>query len=149
MMGGKSKKKTTKIDREDIGIILMCAIRYCHGRPTNMSSRVRDVCRAHLKKISVEHLQFMLNDCDFQGDTDNKKLVPEGIEGRVPYKGSLADTIHQLSGGLRSGMGYCGTATIDALRNDAQFVRITNAGIRESHPHDVQITKEAPNYSVQ
>ena len=81
-------------------------------------------------------------------DSDNKKLVPEGIEGRVAYKGALADTFHQLIGGLRSGMGYCGTGTIDALRNDAQFIRITGAGLRESHPHDVQITKEAPNYSV-
>lgn len=98
---------------------------------------------------SVGAMKAGSKDRYFQGDTDNKKLVPEGIEGRVPYKGSLADTIHQLSGGLRSGMGYCGTATIDALRNEAQFVRITNAGIRESHPHDVQITKEAPNYSVQ
>lgn len=86
----------------------------------------------------------------FQGDTeDAKKLVPEGIEGRVPYKGALADISHQLIGGLRSGMGYCGTATIEDLRKNAQFVKITNAGLRESHPHDVQITKEAPNYSVQ
>ncbi|WP_349409020.1 IMP dehydrogenase [Pseudalkalibacillus sp. SCS-8] len=79
---------------------------------------------------------------------NNQKLVPEGIEGRVPYKGPLADTIHQLVGGLRSGMGYCGTATVDELRENAMFTRITNAGLRESHPHDVQITKEAPNYSV-
>ncbi|WP_347548193.1 IMP dehydrogenase [Pseudalkalibacillus hwajinpoensis] len=76
------------------------------------------------------------------------KLVPEGIEGRVPYKGPLSDTIHQLIGGLRSGMGYCGTRTLDSLREDSQFVRITGAGLRESHPHDVQVTKEAPNYSV-
>ncbi|WP_221569286.1 IMP dehydrogenase [Alkalihalobacillus sp. TS-13] len=79
---------------------------------------------------------------------NNQKLVPEGIEGRVPYKGPLADTIHQLVGGLRSGMGYCGTPSIDDLRENARFTRITNAGLRESHPHDVQITKEAPNYSV-
>ncbi|MCF3944020.1 IMP dehydrogenase [Oceanobacillus alkalisoli] len=86
----------------------------------------------------------------FQGDTDDaKKLVPEGIEGRVPYKGALSDISHQLIGGLRSGMGYCGTATIEDLRKNGQFVKITNAGLRESHPHDVQITKEAPNYSVQ
>lgn len=78
---------------------------------------------------------------------DDKKLVPEGIEGRVAYKGPLSDTIHQLLGGLRSGMGYCGTGSLDELRNDTQFVRITGAGLRESHPHDVQITKEAPNYS--
>lgn len=78
---------------------------------------------------------------------DDKKLVPEGIEGRVAYKGPLSDTITQLIGGLRSGMGYCGTKTLDELRNDTEFVRITGAGLRESHPHDVQITKEAPNYS--
>ncbi|HUC94185.1 MAG TPA: IMP dehydrogenase [Paenibacillus sp.] len=79
---------------------------------------------------------------------NENKLVPEGIEGRVAYKGPLADTVHQLIGGLRSGMGYCGTKTIEELRNDTQFVRITGAGLRESHPHDVQITKEAPNYSM-
>ncbi|OWR26601.1 IMP dehydrogenase [Saccharibacillus sp. O23] len=79
---------------------------------------------------------------------DDKKLVPEGIEGRVAYKGALSDTINQLVGGLRSGMGYCGAEDLDVLRNDTQFVRITGAGLRESHPHDVQITKEAPNYSV-
>ena len=75
-----------------------------------------------------------------------KQLVPEGIEGRVPYKGKVADTIYQLVGGLRAGMGYCGAATIEDLRENAQFTRITNAGLVESHPHDVQITKEAPNY---
>ncbi|MDQ0091613.1 IMP dehydrogenase [Paenibacillus anaericanus] len=79
---------------------------------------------------------------------DDKKLVPEGIEGRVAYKGPLSDTIHQLLGGLRSGMGYCGTKSLEVLRNDTQFIRITGAGLRESHPHDVQITKEAPNYSL-
>ncbi|WP_257352372.1 IMP dehydrogenase [Pseudalkalibacillus decolorationis] len=79
---------------------------------------------------------------------NNQKLVPEGIEGRVPYKGPLSDSIHQLVGGLRSGMGYCGTPSIDELRENARFTRITNAGLRESHPHDVQITKESPNYSV-
>ncbi|CAM3795537.1 MULTISPECIES: IMP dehydrogenase [Paenibacillus] len=79
---------------------------------------------------------------------DDKKLVPEGIEGRVAYKGPLADTIHQLIGGLRSGMGYCGTQNLEELRNDTQFIRITGAGLRESHPHDIQITKEAPNYSL-
>ncbi len=82
----------------------------------------------------------------FQEDT--KKLVPEGVEGRVPYKGPLAETIYQLVGGLRSGMGYCGTGTIEQLRKDTQFMRITAAGLRESHPHDVSITKESPNYSL-
>lgn len=77
----------------------------------------------------------------------NKKLVPEGIEGRVAYKGPLADTVHQLIGGIRAGMGYCGTPTLRELRENAQFIRMTGAGLRESHPHDVHITKEAPNYS--
>ncbi|CAM4126245.1 inosine 5'-monophosphate dehydrogenase [Mesobacillus thioparans] len=79
---------------------------------------------------------------------DNKKFVPEGIEGRIPYKGPLTDTIYQLVGGIRSGMGYCGTADLEELRENAQFIRMTGAGLRESHPHDVQITKEAPNYSM-
>ncbi|MGE7187300.1 IMP dehydrogenase [Peribacillus sp. NPDC006672] len=79
---------------------------------------------------------------------DNKKFVPEGIEGRLPYKGPLSDTIFQLIGGIRSGMGYCGTATLEDLRENSQFVKMTGAGLRESHPHDVQITKEAPNYSM-
>lgn len=79
---------------------------------------------------------------------DNKKLVPEGIEGRLPYKGPLADTIFQLVGGIRAGMGYCGAKDLETLREKSQFVRMTGAGLRESHPHDVQITKEAPNYSL-
>ena len=78
-----------------------------------------------------------------------KKLVPEGVEGRVAYKGSVEDTVFQLIGGLRSGMGYCGAATIEELHEKAQFVKITAAALRESHPHDIQITKEAPNYSSQ
>lgn len=77
----------------------------------------------------------------------NKKLVPEGVEGRVPYKGALADTVYQLIGGLRSSMGYCGTATIEELRKNGEFIRITGAGLQESHPHDIAITKESPNYS--
>lgn len=79
---------------------------------------------------------------------NEQKLVPEGIEGRIPYKGPLHDTVHQLLGGIRAGMGYCGTPTLDDLRENGQFIRITGAGLRESHPHDVQITKEAPNYSL-
>ncbi len=81
--------------------------------------------------------------------TNTKKLVPEGVEGRVPYKGSLADTVYQLLGGLRSGMGYCGTPTIPDLKERGQFIKITGAGLKESHPHDIYITKEAPNYSTQ
>ena len=77
----------------------------------------------------------------------DKKLVPEGVEGRVPYTGTLADTVYQLVGGLRSSMGYCGTPTIEALRQEGEFIRITGAGLTESHPHDISITKESPNYS--
>ncbi|MEG2316660.1 MAG: IMP dehydrogenase, partial [Clostridia bacterium] len=88
-----------------------------------------------------------------QGSSDryfqeaDKKLVPEGVEGRVPYKGALSDTVYQLVGGLRSSMGYCGTPSIEALRKDGEFIRITGAGLQESHPHDISITKESPNYS--
>ena len=77
-----------------------------------------------------------------------KKLVPEGIEGRVPYKGPVGDVLFQMIGGLRSGMGYVGCGSVDVLRTEAEFVRITTAGLRESHPHDVTITREAPNYSL-
>jgi IMP dehydrogenase len=77
-----------------------------------------------------------------------EKLVPEGVEGRVPYKGSIVAILHQLSGGLRAAMGYTGSASIDEMRTRPKFVRITNAGVRESHVHDVAITKEAPNYRV-
>jgi IMP dehydrogenase len=84
----------------------------------------------------------------FQHDVSTEKLVPEGIEGRVPYKGVLSEVIHQLLGGLRSSMGYMGCESIEKFRTEAKFVRITNAGIRESHAHDIQITKEAPNYKL-
>src|SRR6185295_9163500 len=86
----------------------------------------------------------------FQADVEApQKLVPEGIEGRVPYKGPLRESIYQLVGGLRSSMGYLGCATIDDLRTKAKFVRISSSGLRESHVHDVIITKEAPNYRVE
>ena len=77
------------------------------------------------------------------------KLVPEGVEGRVPHKGLLADMVAQLVGGLRSGMGYCGCSTLEELQRQARFIRITSAGLRESHVHDVTITKEAPNYRLE
>ena len=80
--------------------------------------------------------------------SNNKKLVPEGVEGRVPYKGPVGETIFQMMGGLRAGMGYCGCPTIDDLRTKAQFIQITSAGLKESHPHDIYITKEAPNYTI-
>ncbi|MDR1539873.1 MAG: IMP dehydrogenase [Clostridiales bacterium] len=80
---------------------------------------------------------------------DARKLVPEGVEGRTAYKGPVSDTVYQLLGGLRAGMGYCGCRSIEELREKARFIKITSAGLRESHPHDIQITKEAPNYSVE
>jgi IMP dehydrogenase len=96
---------------------------------------------------SLEAMEHGSKDRYFQGNvTDAKKLVPEGIAARVPYKGSLYEVVYQMIGGLRSGMGYCGAANIEALHH-AQFTRITNAGVAESHPHDVSITSEAPNYS--
>ena len=95
---------------------------------------------------SVASMEKGSKDRYFQGEA--KKFVPEGIEGRVPYKGTIADTIYQLVGGLRSGMGYCGTKDLNALREESQFVKITNAGLIESHPHDVQITKESDRKST-
>jgi IMP dehydrogenase len=96
---------------------------------------------------SLEAMEHGSKDRYFQADTkDVKKLVPEGIAGRVPYKGTVQEVIYQMVGGLRSGMGYCGAATIEELHN-AKFTRITNAGVNESHPHDITITSEAPNYS--
>jgi IMP dehydrogenase len=84
-----------------------------------------------------------------QEGVEPQKLVPEGVEGRVPYKGPLSQSVHQLVGGLRSGMGYCGCRSLTELRTKAKFIRITFAGLRESHVHDVIITKEAPNYRIE
>ncbi|MBQ1537071.1 MAG: IMP dehydrogenase [Ruminococcus sp.] len=96
---------------------------------------------------SIAAMQKGSKDRYFQ--TGSKKLVPEGVEGRVPYKGAVSDTIFQLCGGIRAGMGYCGSPDIETLHTKSQFVRITGAGLKESHPHDIYITKEAPNYSAQ
>ena len=82
------------------------------------------------------------------GEVSPSKLVPEGIEGRVPYKGPVSDVLFQMVGGLRSGMGYCGVVDIAELQQETEFIQVTSAGLRESHPHDVTITREAPNYSV-
>ncbi len=96
---------------------------------------------------SLEAMKQGSRDRYFQDvEDDLPKLVPEGIEGRVPYKGNLSDTVHQMIGGLRAAMGYCGCRTIAELKKKAQFVRMTEAGLRESHPHDITVTKEAPNY---
>jgi IMP dehydrogenase len=97
---------------------------------------------------SVEAMQEGSKDRYFQDvEEDIKKLVPEGIVGRVPFQGSLSEVVYQFVGGLKAGMGYCGARDIETLQNTAQFVKITAAGVQESHPHDVVITKEAPNYS--
>ena len=97
---------------------------------------------------SLEAMQKGSKDRYFQSNEDDvKKLVPEGISGRVPYKGQLKEIMYQFIGGIRAGMGYCGAKDIEALHG-AKFVRITNAGVKESHPHDVTITREAPNYSI-
>jgi IMP dehydrogenase len=97
---------------------------------------------------SIEAMQKGSKDRYFQdAEDDVKKLVPEGISGRVPFKGNLEEVMFQIIGGLRAGMGYCGAATIERLHS-AQFMRITSAGVKESHPHDVTITREAPNYSI-
>ena len=97
---------------------------------------------------SIEAMQKGSKDRYFQdAEDDIKKLVPEGISGRVPFKGNLEEVMFQIIGGLRAGMGYCGAATIERLHS-AQFMRITSAGVKESHPHDVTITREAPNYSI-
>jgi IMP dehydrogenase len=97
---------------------------------------------------SLEAMQAGSKDRYFQDvEDDVKKLVPEGIVGRVPYKGNVGEVMYQFVGGLRAGMGYCGAKDIEALQRDAKFVRITAAGVAESHPHDVTITGESPNYS--
>jgi IMP dehydrogenase len=97
---------------------------------------------------SIAAMKKGSSDRYFQADSADEKLVPEGIEGRVPYKGPLNDTIHQLLGGVRSSMGYVGCATIAEMRTKPEFVKVTSAGMSESHVHDVQITKEAPNYRI-
>lgn len=97
---------------------------------------------------SIEAMKEGSKDRYFQEQASERKLVPEGVEGRVPYKGPLADTVYQLIGGLRAGMGYCGTPTLQDLREKSRFIRISNAGLSESHPHNVQVTKEAPNYNL-
>ncbi|HID11922.1 MAG TPA: IMP dehydrogenase [Candidatus Latescibacteria bacterium] len=98
---------------------------------------------------SLEAMERGSKDRYFQEDIEPSKLVPEGVEGRVPYKGSLSGFVYQLIGGLKAGMGYCGARNIEELRRDARFVEVTSAGMRESHPHDIVITKEAPNYRLE
>ncbi|MCK8824505.1 IMP dehydrogenase [Fuchsiella alkaliacetigena] len=120
---------------------------------TKESPGEREIYKGRSYKVyrgmgSMEAMKEGSKDRYFQDEVEKKKLVPEGIEGRVPYKGPLSETIYQLVGGLRSGMGYAGVVDIQALRNETRFIRITGAGLKESHPHDVKITKEAPNYNI-
>ena len=97
---------------------------------------------------SLEAMQKGSKDRYFQDmEDDIKKLVPEGISGRVPFKGSLSEVVYQMIGGIRAGMGYCGCKDVESLKTKARFIKITAAGMRESHPHDISITREAPNYS--
>jgi IMP dehydrogenase len=99
---------------------------------------------------SLEAMKKGSKDRYFQADVaENAKLVPEGIEGRVPYRGSLSSSIHQLIGGLRAGMGYVGCKTLEELRTKSKFIKITTSGLKESHVHNVIITKEAPNYRLE
>jgi IMP dehydrogenase len=96
---------------------------------------------------SLDAMKMGSKDRYFQDvEDDISKLVPEGVEGRVPFKGALGDTIYQLVGGIRASMGYCGAKNMNQMRNKTKFIRITLAGLKESHPHDVIVTKEAPNY---
>ena len=97
---------------------------------------------------SIEAMEKGSKERYFQNKVnDSSKLVPEGVVGRVPYKGDLFESIHQFTGGIRSGMGYCGCKNISDLKNNSKFVQITSSGLQESHPHNVMITKESPNYS--
>ena len=109
---------------------------------------IRDRFKVYRGMGSVGAMSGAQGSRDRYFQENNKKLVPEGVEGRVPYKGSVSDTIYQMLGGLKAGMGYCGAATIDDLRKYAQFIKISGAGLRESHPHDIYITKESPNYAT-
>ena len=95
---------------------------------------------------SIGAMQKGGSDRYFQEDEESSKLVPEGIEGRVPYRGHVRDSVHQFLGGVRAAMGYCGAPDIESFRNNAKFSRVTSSGIRESHPHDLIISREAPNY---
>ena len=97
---------------------------------------------------SIAAMQQREGSGDRYFQSDSRKLVPEGVEGRVPYKGTMSEAVYQLLGGIRAGMGYCGAPTIADLQKNAQFIQITNAGLKESHPHDIYITKESPNYTI-
>ena len=127
-------------------IMLGSLLAGCEESPGSMEIYQGRQFKVYRGMGSISAMESGSKDRYFQ--TGSRKLVPEGVEGRVPYKGHLSDTVFQLLGGLRSGMGYCGTATIPELKERGRFVRITGAGLKESHPHDVHITKEAPNYSA-
>lgn len=119
----------------------------CEETPGDVLEVFGKKVKTYVGMGSLSAMQRGSSDRYFQGgQKELKKLVPEGIEATVPYKGAIADVLYQMMGGLRSGMGYCGAQDIESLKRDAQFVKITNAGLQESHPHDVSNIKEAPNY---
>ena len=120
---------------EDVAHTVFNYILYFHKAPS-----ARDFHEETVRKLGKLYLYDCLR--------ANKSLAAWGVEGRVPYRGPVSESIYQMMGGLRSGMGYVGAATIEELHEKAKFVKITSAGLRESHPHDIQITKEAPNYST-
>ena len=118
----------------------------------NVASYIEESVYSLLNQTVIRDMEIILvengsKDRYFQADA--KKLVPEGVEGRVAYKGSIEDTVFQLMGGLRSGMGYCGAKDVETLKETGKFVKISAASLKESHPHDIHITKEAPNYTTE
>ena len=117
----------------------------CEESPGELEIFQGRTFKAYRGMGSISAMESGSKDRYFQADA--KKLVPEGVEGRVAYTGLVEDTVFQLIGGLRAGMGYCGAKDIPTLQETSKFVKITSAALRESHPHDIQITKEAPNYS--
>ena len=132
-------------DSKNAGTGLLCysRLKLSRGRDTYNVNEAFPIEIFFELRQDVTALALAQYFCQLAGE-----LVPEGVEGRVPYKGMLADTIFQLMGGLKSGMGYCGCATLEELQTKGRFIRITGAGLKESHPHDIFITKEAPNYSA-
>ena len=127
-------------------VMLGSMLAVCEEAPVEMEVYQCRQFKVYRGMGSLGAMQKGSKDRYFQ--SNNKKLVPEGVEGRVPFRGAVSETIYQMMGGLRSGMGYCGAHNIEELRTNSKFVRITSAGLKESHPHDIYITKEAPNYTM-
>ena len=146
-IGGGSVMDSTKAIAAGANVCMMGSIfAGCDESPGNFELFQGRKYKVYRGMGSIAAMENGSKDRYFQADA--KKLVPEGVEGRVAYKGLVEDTVFQLLGGLRSGMGYCGTPTIEELKENGRFVKISAASLKESHPHDIHITKEAPNYSV-